>query len=148
MATAQRMEDLPSPCTCRGGSISTPPTAQREQITPRAAGAAPSWPRSPRQAEHSAAVLKARLRTLGGWARARWWLLLLLLVLAPLFAVVTRRCARAVVHLFRWAEKRVDADSPQHMAAFLAISMVFYTGLPIPIVLQVQPSSPLHAEPE
>lgn len=45
---------------------------------------------------------------------------------------------RVSVALFHWAEKRIDRSSPLHMLAFLAVTLPFNIGLPIPIVHQVR----------
>ena len=52
--------------------------------------------------------------------------------------LVLFKCARVSISLFHWAEKRIDRSSPLHMLAFLAVTLPFNIGLPIPIVHQVR----------
>ena len=62
----------------------------------------------------------------------RWWLIMLLV----LASYVVSRFAGRVVDCFHWAEDHVDGDSKTHMALFVLVSMVFHTGIPIPVVMQ------------
>lgn len=54
-----------------------------------------------------------------------------------LAAAVFLKSARATVEMFHWAEHHIDRESPLHMAAFVAATLPFNLGLPIPIVHQV-----------
>ena len=45
---------------------------------------------------------------------------------------------RVSIALFHWAEKQIDRNSPLHMLAFLAVTLPFNIGLPIPIVHQAR----------
>jgi hypothetical protein len=45
---------------------------------------------------------------------------------------------RVSIALFHWAEQRIDRSSPLHMLAFLAVTLPFNIGLPIPIVHQAR----------
>lgn len=65
-------------------------------------------------------------------AKTHWWKALISIFIMLLL----RRVAQNVISLFHWAEAHVDGNSPTHMLLFLAISLPFHTGLPIPIVLQ------------
>ena len=51
----------------------------------------------------------------------------------PLF-----KFTRVSIALFHWAEKQIDRNSPLHMLAFLAVTLPFNIGLPIPIVHQAR----------
>jgi len=62
----------------------------------------------------------------------RWWLI----ALALLASYGASKFATTVVDAFHWAENHVDGDSKTHMALFVAISMIFHTGVPIPVVMQ------------
>ena len=53
-----------------------------------------------------------------------------------LTVLVLFRLMRSTVALFHWAERRIDRDSPLHMLAFLAVTLPFNLGLPIPVVHQ------------
>ena len=67
-----------------------------------------------------------RLRTLA-WACALLGVSLLLY-----------KFTRVSIALFHWAEQRIDRSSPLHMLAFLAVTLPFNIGLPIPIVHQAR----------
>lgn len=76
--------------------------------------------------ERTWATKRRRLRRFG-------WVCALLGVGLLLF-----KFTRVSVALFHWAEKRIDRSSPLHMLAFLAVTLPFNIGLPIPIVHQVR----------
>ena len=115
------------------------------------ADASPSWspPKTPRTPPSESVRGRSQQRRLLAGNRPlaeglrpvdlvrRHWRTLLLLFL---FGAALVKGARALIPLFRWAEARVDSNSTRDMAIFLAISQVFFTGLPIPIVLQVPAS--------
>jgi len=64
--------------------------------------------------------------------KMHWWKAVILVFLG----LLVRRFAQNVVTLFHWAEAHVDGNSPTHMLLFVAVSLPFHTGVPIPIVLQ------------
>lgn len=66
------------------------------------------------------------------WMRKYWWKALL----AVIALGIMLRLSRAVVSIFHWAEDHVDGNSPTHMLLFWAVSLIFHTGVPIPVVMQ------------
>lgn len=54
-----------------------------------------------------------------------------------LAAALLHKSANAIIQLVHWAEHHIDRDSPLHMAAFVAVTLPFNLGLPIPVVHQV-----------
>jgi len=63
--------------------------------------------------------------------RVAGWVLSLVLAGLLLF-----RCVHSTVALFHWVERRIDRNSPLHMLGFLAVTLPFNLGLPIPVVHQ------------
>ena len=86
--------------------------------------------------EFSSAAEPRKLRR-SCWSKYLTFRRCMLAAVIVCLVLLLARAGKSVLPLFRWAEKRVDANSPWHMALALAVTVPFNLGIPIPIVHQV-----------